>query len=944
MINRIGPVSKKLTTDKKLKRGEWDEKVRNDEEVIVLKWKDTKAVTVLSTCTSDNFGLLQYRLNLATAMAKYDGGTVNPIYSHSNSRSGADINNRESPSTSRKHNVPLKKHRLVVTQPRPDHELASTSSWSRSSERTVHQKRLEHLMQISETLALHCETDTNAQEQQYENYEDETEEDEENAPNIADSRTSVTKLRSISGKIKRNPRHKAQTFDLTIWGKQIETESLRKFNELYEEYRSLHSLNKSLESPRNENKVCDEDEDVIDFEKLYECSSTSSGFCFQGLVIDELEEHLRKPRAASSKDILEWWRTHATEYPVLSQMARDFLSIPTTSVPAERLFSKASLVIAKLARLLLQNQDQEWERNTKIKTKTRCTGARPRLAKSRLVLALGNTTVNLSSGCITFPTDFCHFTESKTKLIEIQNKKADELMTFKLIDSITNQDDVINYPKKFISLLELPRLPSHYLQLNLDRCRHLDLGDVSASNVAHFISALNADVQGVQIDGKEAIGPLVDFAILMYHNAEKLHETRSGPYFYLSKLESASEAALWDKIFVWAQNELGLPQGTIKACVLIENILSTFELEEILYALRNHSMGLNCGIWDYAASLIAKFGHRPEFLLPDRNKYVNMERHFLKSYLQLVVKTCHARGAPATGGMAAAVIAPGTDATDKGSKETINKVLEAKRKEIEVGVDGFLVYDSRIVPHLNEASFCDAIFIPLWKKYGATPNQLSRKLDLVITEADLLEIPSGGVTLNGLRHNVAVAILFIYHWLAGIGHFFYSGNVEDSATAEISRFQIWQWIRFAQPPTLAALGWRLSGPSLYERIVGECPNLMVSHIPVCFDHTARSNTVIVVHNDERATITRFVIEPPLEDDPKQCVTIKLVEKTVTNFCAHAFKNLCRSNAERKRLTAARYMATEVFLAREPPEFITTYLNDNHKFRTLHNKAMHKSSL
>ncbi|GBP41993.1 Putative AC transposase [Eumeta japonica] len=316
---------------------------------------------------------------------------------------------------------------------------------------------------LLKTLALHCETDTNAQEQQYEDYEDETEEDEENAPNIANSRTSVKKIHSISRKIKRseilkrkfqsaceaagvpsnlNPildcptrwnsthdmigfglkyktwwrenvtllvdivsfnllldkiesmveqldekpnrsevdkrlilafqaardkmlkhykksnwiyctslildlRHKAQTFDLTIWGKQIKTESLRKFNELYEEYRSLHSLNKSLESPRNENKVCDEDEDVIDFEKLYECPSTSSGSCLQGLVIDELEEYLRKPRAASSEDILERWRTHETEYPVLSQMARDFLSIPATSVPAERLFSKASLVIRK---------------------------------------------------------------------------------------------------------------------------------------------------------------------------------------------------------------------------------------------------------------------------------------------------------------------------------------------------------------------------------------------------------------------------------------------------------------------------------------------------------------------------------------------------------------------------------------------------------------------
>ncbi|KAJ8720988.1 hypothetical protein PYW08_006453 [Mythimna loreyi] len=460
-------------------------------------------------------------------------------------------------------------------------------------------------------------------------------------------------------------------------------------------------------------------------------------------------------------------------------------------------------------------------------------------------------------------------------------------------------------------------LPSRLLN------RHLDLGDVSASNTAHFVSSLNEDVQGIQvdfddghcptwknqlqayqniklavngkllgapvtittspvlmlrprawnmiehnilIDGKEAIGPLVDFAILMYHNAKTLYEANSGPYFYLSKLEGASEAQLWNDIFVWAQTELGLPQGTIKACVLIENIISSFELEEILYALREHSLGLNCGIWDYCASIISKFGDREEFLLPDRNKYVNMDRHFLNSYLRLVVSTCHARGAPATGGMAAAMLKPGSDITDKESKTIITKILAAKMKEIEHGVDGFMVYDARVVPLINE----------LWKKSGATPNQICKKFEVNVTPQDLLSIPRDGVTLQGLKHNVAISILFIYYWLAGIGHFFYSGNVEDSATAEISRFQIWQWIRFS---------------------------------------------------------------PPLEDDPKIRVTAKQVERAASSFVAHAHKNLCRSNAERKRLTAARYMSMELFLSRNPPEFITSYLNDNHKFRTLHNKAL-----
>ncbi|XP_045539511.1 malate synthase, glyoxysomal-like [Papilio machaon] len=453
--------------------------------------------------------------------------------------------------------------------------------------------------------------------------------------------------------------------------------------------------------------------------------------------------------------------------------------------------------------------------------------------------------------------------------------------------------------------------------------RHLDLGDVSPSNAAHFIEALNSDVQGIQVDfddghcptwrnqllaynninllvngklpgappsistcpvlmlrprawnmidhdilieGKEAIGPLVDFGILMYHNAKKLYEANSGPYFYLSKLEGSTEAKLWNDIFVWAQNELNLPYGTVKACVLIENILSTFELEEILYALKDHSLGLNCGIWDYCASIISKFGDRKEFLLPDRNKYVNMDRHFLNSYMRLVVRTCHERGAPATGGMAAAMLKPGSNGSDDESKIIINKVLEAKLKEIEIGVDGFMVYDVRLVSYVNE----------LWKKNGTTPNQITRQINTNVTAIDLLTIPQGGVTLQGIKHNVAVTILFIYHWLAGIGHFFYNGNIEDSATAEISRAQIWQWIRFS---------------------------------------------------------------PPIEDDSKQQVTPNLIEKTATSFAAHARKNLCRSSAERKRLTAAKYMSLEIFYSRNPPEFITSYLNDNHKFRTLHNKEL-----
>lgn len=503
--------------------------------------------------------------------------------------------------------------------------------------------------------------------------------------------------------------------------------------------------------------------------------------------------------------------------------------------------------------------------------------------------------------------------EFESRIAELYNKRLQrkvEVKTTKIIEFKQS-------PERTDQEWKVSPLPARL------QCRHLDLGDVSASNTAHFVSALTADVQGIQVDfddghcptwknqlqayqninlavkgklngapitistcpvlmlrprawnmiehniiinGKEAIGPLVDFGLLMFHNAKKLYEAKSGPFFYLSKLEGASEAALWNDIFIWTQKQIGLPQGTIKACVLIENILSTFELEEILYALREHSLGLNCGIWDYCASIIAKFGDREEFMLPDRNKYVNMDKHFLNSYLKLVVKTCHNRGAMATGGMAASVLTPGSDGSDNASKLTIRNILDGKLKEIEAGVDGFMVYDTRVVPHVNE----------LWKKYGAFPNQITKKLHVEITPEELMQIPSGGVTSQGIRHNVAVTILFIYYWLAGSGHFFYSGNVEDSATAEISRSQIWQWIRFGAQ---------------------------------------------------------------LEDKPEKKVTVKLIEKASNNFANHAHKNLCRSNAERKRLTAAKYMSMELFLNRTPPEFITTYLNDNHKFRTVHNKAL-----
>ncbi|XP_015127822.1 uncharacterized protein LOC107048892 [Diachasma alloeum] len=370
--------------------------------------------------------------------------------------------------------------------------------------------------------------------------------------------------------------------------------------------------------------------------------------------------------------------------------------------------------------------------------------------------------------------------------------------------------------------------------------RHLDLGDVSPSNLTHFTSALQSDVQGIQVDfddghcptwanqisglhnvlkavqnrlpnvppisqspvlvlrprawnmieanmsinGRQVPGPILDFSLLIFHTGKILHRIDSGPAFYLSKIESSEEARLWNDIFWWSELKLRIPHGAIKACVLIENILASFEMERILYELREHSLGLNCGIWDYAASIISKFGGDESFLLPDRNKYVDMSKRFLKKYMDLVVRTCHRRGAHATGGMAAKLL-PHPD--DKEFGNVLRTVCETKLMEIQSGVDGFMVYDVKLVHYMND----------LWRDHGGPfPNQiLFLGSPGAITGEDLLSLPKGGVTIKGLDHNIRVSILFNYNWLRGSGHFFLGGSVEDSATAEISRSQIWQWIR-----------------------------------------------------------------------------------------------------------------------------------------------------
>jgi len=270
--------------------------------------------------------------------------------------------------------------------------------------------------------------------------------------------------------------------------------------------------------------------------------------------------------------------------------------------------------------------------------------------------------------------------------------------------------------------------------------------------------------------------------LYFFHNAKKLIEMGTGPYFYLPKLENHLEARLWNDIFVMAQQKLGIPQGTIKATVLIETILATFEMDEILYELREHSAGLNCGRWDYIFSAIKKFHNIPAFVLPDRAQ-VTMTTHFMRSYTLLTIQTCHRRNAPAIGGMAAQIPIKNNP---QANEEALARVQADKRREVTDGHDGTWVAHPGLVP-IARAEF-DAVM--------KSPNQIDRKHeDVKVTAADLLRTPDGTITEAGLRNNISVSLQYLDSWLRGTGCVPINNLMEDAATVEISRAQIWQWIR-----------------------------------------------------------------------------------------------------------------------------------------------------
>ncbi|UQD50914.1 malate synthase A [Bacillus methanolicus] len=294
---------------------------------------------------------------------------------------------------------------------------------------------------------------------------------------------------------------------------------------------------------------------------------------------------------------------------------------------------------------------------------------------------------------------------------------------------------------------------------------------------------LHLEEKHLLLDGKPISGSFFDFGMYFFHNAKNLIARGTGPYFYLPKLESHLEARLWNDVFVYSQEKLGIPQGTIKATVLIETILAAFEMHEILYELREHSAGLNCGRWDYIFSYLKKFRNHENVILPDRSQ-VTMTVPFMRSYSLLTIQTCHRRKAPAIGGMAAQIPVKNNP---KANEEAFAKVRADKEREARDGHDGTWVAHPALVP----------VALEVFNREMPDANQIETKKleELNVSASDLLEVPEGTITENGVRMNINVGIQYVASWLSGRGAAPIHNLMEDAATAEISRAQLWQWIR-----------------------------------------------------------------------------------------------------------------------------------------------------
>jgi malate synthase len=333
--------------------------------------------------------------------------------------------------------------------------------------------------------------------------------------------------------------------------------------------------------------------------------------------------------------------------------------------------------------------------------------------------------------------------------------------------------------------------------------RHYSLADKTATLIVRP-RGWHLEERHVLVDGQPMSGSLFDFGLYFFHNAARLLANGSGPYFYLPKLESHLEARLWNDVFVFAQATVGIPHGSIRATVLIETILAAFEMDEILYELRDHAAGLNCGRWDYIFSFIKKFRGDPAFVLPDRGQ-VTMTCPFMRAYSLLAIKTCHRRKAHAIGGMAAQIPIRNDDDANRAALE---KVRADKEREAGDGHDGTWVAHPGLVPLARE----------VFDRLMPEANQVHRqRQDVDVKASDLLAVPSGTITEGGLRLNVNVGIRYIEAWLRGLGCVPLNNLMEDAATAEISRSQVWQWLRHG---AMLDDGRRIDR-ALFDRIVAE---------------------------------------------------------------------------------------------------------------------------
>ncbi len=292
---------------------------------------------------------------------------------------------------------------------------------------------------------------------------------------------------------------------------------------------------------------------------------------------------------------------------------------------------------------------------------------------------------------------------------------------------------------------------------------------------------LHLNEKHFEIEGEQMSGALIDFGLYFFHNIKNLMERGSATYFYLPKLEHYLEARWWNKIFAFAQDYLDVPQDTIKATVLIETITASFQLDEILFELKDHMAGLNCGRWDYIFSYIKKFRNHKDFLVPNRDQ-VTMSSPFMKAYSLKVVQTCHKRGVHAMGGMAAQIPVKNDE---EANELAFSKVKKDKEQEVQNGHDGTWVAHPGLVKTAMD----------VFNTHMPEKNQIDkRKEALIITESDLVELPKGTVTEDGIRKNINVGILYIESWLSGNGAAALYNLMEDAATAEISRTQVWQWL------------------------------------------------------------------------------------------------------------------------------------------------------